>query len=225
MGAIKTTLPTLPPQLGEIMTGIFTFASMSSGIFHRMRTGEGQVAHMAQTRIGAWASSCLLPLAMSGDKPDEIERRFIGKDGMAWWKEQFPAFQTYKTKDDAWIISLCVPLPQLFKYVSALGVKFECWSSLIGTIAWGKISGIFKGGVPLSAAAWTAFAKWTLVLQREIGKKTILEWKEFAKTHDLWWAPVSAPANVFENTQARAINAISVTDGRVDILSPVQLTQ
>ena len=33
--------------------------------------------------------------------------------------------------------------------IAALGYKLEAYSSLIGTVAWGKISGIFTGGVTL----------------------------------------------------------------------------
>ena len=37
---------------------------------------------------------------------------------------------------------------------------------------------------------------WMDLFRREIGKKTLLEWKAFAAEHDLWWAPVSAPARI-----------------------------
>jgi crotonobetainyl-CoA:carnitine CoA-transferase CaiB-like acyl-CoA transferase len=40
----KAPLPELPPQLGELLCAVFSYASISSALFHLIRSGEGACA-------------------------------------------------------------------------------------------------------------------------------------------------------------------------------------
>jgi hypothetical protein len=46
-----------PEQLGEVLCSFFLLASVTAAVFHRERTGEGQLVDLAQLRCACWLTN------------------------------------------------------------------------------------------------------------------------------------------------------------------------
>lgn len=221
-GGYKVGPPDLTPQLGELVTANYVAAAVAIALFHRRRTGEGQLAHVAMNRSSTWSSATLLPF-LASDKVNNRYKLLVGGgehpcDGEGWWKVNMPLLNSFQTRDGVWVIVLGVPIGSLVKYFKVFNCKYEAFlgaARIIGGSMWNKNPGGMMGHV------FRGLASWNLILQREIGKKSYDEFKTICKENDLWWAPVATAEDVLRVTQARVIGAIS--DDAKQIHCPVQL--
>jgi len=120
--------PGFQPQLGNIMTGTYLWAAITAALFHRKRTGEGQLVETNHYRSAAFGvilpSSLFLrtpafeDFASTDPRDVDIARYFLA----------LATFQCYKTKDGRWINLIG---PDLTKDVPRLISALKIWPSVL----------------------------------------------------------------------------------------------
>ena len=144
--------PDLTPQLGELVTANFLLAAVSTAVFHRSRTGEGQLAHVAMNRSSTWSAATMLPF-IAGDKVNNRHKMMVGDtphpvDGEKWRDANMPLLNSFQTRDGVWVIVLGVPIGSLVKYFKAFGCKYEAFlgaARVVGGSMWNQTPGGLMG--------------------------------------------------------------------------------
>lgn len=158
-----------PGGIGDHTTGLALLSGIGMALFHREKNGgHGQLVDASLLRVGAWVTGVPLMLAAG-------ERGALGVRGQRRDRTQhsIPTFNTYKTKDGAWI--------------QLLGLDFE--RHIEKTLRCLGISQILEN--------YSDFRD-MMVHRREIikamsnafEKKTIHEWTRLMRESDVWFSPM-----------------------------------
>merc|ERR1719510_2435605 len=115
--------PGYPPQLGSLMTGTHLWAALTAALFHRDRTGEGQLVDTNQYRAAAFGSIFLSATFLRSPAFND----FVSTDPRDVLKARYffslASFNNYKTKDGIWIQLIGPDLVKdLKKLITVLGI-------------------------------------------------------------------------------------------------------
>eukprot|EP00039_Didymoeca_costata_P025820 m.14348 g.14348 ORF g.14348 m.14348 type:complete len:793 (+) comp5067_c0_seq1:256-2634(+) len=215
-------LPTLPPQLGETVTSFYTAASIALALFHKVRTSEGNFAHISLLKSSSWSCSLLLPLLAADQTYDRMTPPELAKPMTD--RERFglrpPFFQNYKTKDGAWIMALGFPIPQTIKYLASFNIKYTAIGKLLSIISSRMLT--FTPGGTLSHVLF-GLASWNELIHAQIEQLTFEEFKTHAKQHDLWWAPILSAKEILHCIHPEETGSIVKGKDRIKIKCPVKM--
>lgn len=181
-GAVPTTLP---GGIGDNVTAITLTAGIAAALFHRERTGEGQLV-----------STSLLRAAIFSIGMDVSTRLALGRisNPSSRSKPRNPLFNLYKTGDEKWFWLVCTESERHWpKVIRALGVP-----------EWGEDSRYLtprdrrRNSAALVAAMDDAFAR-----------RTKAEWADIFRDHDVWWAPINSVNDLMHDPQVIASGAFA----------------
>jgi len=124
-----------PPQLGSLMTGGHMWAGLSAALFHRDRTGEGQLVDTNQFRAATFGTIFLSAFWLRNKVFDDFASLDPRDIDEARYFLALASFQCYKTKDGVWI-NLIGPdlLKDVGKLLSAFGLYPPVLTGLPGFI-------------------------------------------------------------------------------------------
>ena len=128
----------MPAQLGELTTSFSVAAALAGAIFHRNRTGEGQLAHVALTRSSTFGLVGMCGMLQSF-WPEFKRLMSTEAMGKAYWAKQLIQFGCYPTLDGQWIMHTPVTGPRLIHSLGQLGIKKRALATLVGTIVGRKL--------------------------------------------------------------------------------------
>lgn len=143
-----------PPQMGSLMTGGHMWAGLSAALFHRDRTGEGQLVDTNQFRSATFGTLFLGALFLRTSQFNDFASLDPREVDMARYFLALASFQCYKTKDGVWIQLIGV---DLLKDVGKLLGAFGLWPAVL--------KGLFPFIYAFATAKGSLFKK-----IREVGK-------------------------------------------------------
>jgi len=215
---------TLPLQLGELATGICLMTGLGTALFHRQRTGEGQMIHSSLVRVGVWVNQMM---ASWYNFDAEKMTIFAGLP-----KEQFsrdyypvPSGNCHRTKDGQWVMLLGVDtarwLVPTIKLFGGIGAVLK--------VVYIKVSApkVDKDGKKLSVigAAMPIFKYCNGVIAGAVAEYNWLDLERVLNEKKMWFCKVQTPAGGAAYKQAWDTDALFHGDcGEHMVSAPVQLS-
>jgi crotonobetainyl-CoA:carnitine CoA-transferase CaiB-like acyl-CoA transferase len=185
-----TPLPYQRGGMGDHMAGLATAGAVSAALFHRERTGEGQLVSVSLLRIGMYLlgwdvnmSARLglptVPMTVAA-APNPMITGYTAGDGRRFWLLGLQG-------DRLW--------PDLLRAVDR-----PEWAT---DPRYDSMAARFANGAELIAELNEVFAT-----------RSLEEWGAVFDAEDVWWAPVQTPEEVVHDPQAIAAGAfVDVADG------------
>jgi len=113
LGEPDSPPPMLHGAIGDLTTGMFAAGGIALALYHRERTGKGQMVDLSLLSSAAWTVAFDLQTALyyNYDSPRESRKDKIN-----------PLFNSYETKDKRWIM-LAMPQSDLYwsRFCQAIG--------------------------------------------------------------------------------------------------------
>lgn len=228
--------PEQPPQLGELCSSMALFGALAAAHFHRLRTGEGQLANVPMHRFGAWGLVGVSPMANDPKYWENFkglvtpgERALQGPtEEWEWCRYANPVFVSLRTADGAWVLITAGSIRKMLDHNAKFGATHKVIWNIIRFIVSTKLFGTkdYKG-VPhkgdVGVAVLDGLASATIYYRRVVESMTLEEWRAWADTKNVWWGPVLTPAEVPKSSQAFASGAlVDHGHGSWDLRVPVQ---
>merc|ERR1719265_1384394 len=96
--------PRYPGAFGDLATSMQLVAGLALALFHRERTGEGQLVDASLLRQGIWMLGCPLTMIMVPKTGARSANTVRGGR-----RDVFnPLFNSYCTKDGRWLMLMCL---------------------------------------------------------------------------------------------------------------------
>jgi crotonobetainyl-CoA:carnitine CoA-transferase CaiB-like acyl-CoA transferase len=176
--------PTLPGGLGDNVTAITLVAGLLGALFHRERTGHGQLVATSLLRTGMFCTSLELSARIALGKVAPPPSRTT---------PQNPLMNSYCASDGKWLWLIGAEAERHWAPIAkALGAE-----ALLEDERFRSARDRKKNGTALVALFDEIFAR-----------KTRDEWAAVFRTHDIWWSPVSSYEDLLEDPQVKAIGAL-----------------
>jgi crotonobetainyl-CoA:carnitine CoA-transferase CaiB-like acyl-CoA transferase len=209
-GLASMSVPAGEPQghfrggVGDHVTALSALAGILGALLERERTGTGRLVEVSLLRTGTYCFGWDLSMQLRWGAMGETTPRTLTGN---------PMINPYQAADGAWFWILGVESDRMWpKILAALGR--EEWAD---DDRWRTARDRRHNSESLVAALDAIFAT-----------RTRAEWTAIFDEHDVWWAPVSTPAEVVADPQALAAGAfIDVpgggwVEGHRAVASPVQ---
>ncbi len=193
--------------LGDHITAMTTLSGVMAALFHRERTGEGQIVETSLFRTGlytiGWDMSTQLELGFAAPVSKRTE-------------SGVPTVNTYRTADGRW--------------VRLLGLEAERhWPRLLRALNREDLA--MDPRFATAKDRWKHAAELIPILDTAFATRSLAEWAARFDREDLWWTPVQTPEEVTRDPQALATGAfvdMPAPDGAgtiKSVASPVQFGQ
>merc|ERR1711879_198270 len=102
--------PEVPMQMGELCCGFSVCAMVIAGLYHQIKTGEGQLVDLSLSRASTFLQNQPMIISAKCSELTDIFRRNTVAELRAICP--IPTASCYKTKDGQWIYLLGVELPR-----------------------------------------------------------------------------------------------------------------
>lgn len=175
--------PTLPGGMGDNVTAIALVAGLVGALFHRERTGRGQLVATSLLRTGIFCTSMELSayLALGKVMPPTSRTRAPN-----------PLMNSYRTADEKWLWLIGAEADRHWEPIAkALGA-----TGLLDDERFKTPRDRRRNAEALVAIFDEIFARHT----RE-------EWGSILAKHDVWWSPVNSFEDLMNDAQAHATGA------------------
>lgn len=186
--AANLTLPEHGPAMqrggmGDHMAGLAAASGIAAALFHRERTGEGQIVSTSLLRVGiymmGWDTSVTLRTGKVGKPVDRAT-------------PPNPILNPYATSDGRWVWLLGLEADRHWHGVAtALGHPEWVDDPRFATLQ----------------DRWTNNAELTDLMVQTFAARPLVEWREALDRHGVWWAPVQSTDEVVADPQAAAAGA------------------
>lgn len=199
--------PRYPAAFGDLATSLQLVGGLALALFHRERTGEGQLVDASLLRQGIWMLGCPMTMSMVPKTGKKSSATVRGKRN-----EVFnPLFNSYCTKDKRWLMLLGLELDRHFpKVMQAMELES------------------LKTDERFESAKKIVKNKRALVelLDARFAERTLDEWVGAFDAADVWYAVTKRYEDVPNDLQAIESGAFVDVPG-VDhrlIASPMKLS-
>lgn len=175
--------PVLPGGLGDNVTAITMVSGIMAALFHRQRTGQGQMVSTSLLRTGVYSIGM-----------DVSTRVGLGRIAAApsRTKPQNPLMNSYCASDGNW-----------FWIVGAESERH--WPGIVTALGDPSLLTDERFTTPRERRRNSQ----ALVLAIEVltARHTREEWAAIFETHDVWWAPINSVDDLMEDAQVIACGA------------------
>jgi crotonobetainyl-CoA:carnitine CoA-transferase CaiB-like acyl-CoA transferase len=176
----------LPLGFGDHVVGLATVAGVLGALLERGRTGKGQLIETSLLRTGMYALGWELAVQLLlGRVPGGASRE----------NSKTPMVNCYRCADDSWFWLLGVEADRHFPAVTEALQRPD----LLTDERFATARDRRRNHVEIIQELDHAFAS-----------RPLVEWAELFDIHGVWWAPVSTPADVVADPQARAAGGFVV---------------
>eukprot|EP00397_Hematodinium_sp_SG-2012_P010590 GEMP01010706.1.p1 GENE.GEMP01010706.1~~GEMP01010706.1.p1 ORF type:complete len:788 (+),score=144.05 GEMP01010706.1:196-2559(+) len=196
---MENAFPFFPTQLGELVASQHAAAACISAIFHRERTGEGQLCGTNLQHLGIWAISVFYVFLQKNPLHLPVFNSFAYKEQVQ--TTPLPLLNAFETKDGIWVMCLGLEVGRhLPKYYAAFNIKWSCIRSL-GWAAFSEVlPKIFEKS--LTAKVTPIFRTIHMAIREAIGSVTFAEFQDLSEKYDLWYVPVNTVESFLTTPQA-----------------------
>lgn len=211
----------LPAHLGDLFTSFYVAPAIVTALFHRVRTGRGQLAHLSLLRVATWSVGALLSVAIKD--PLKLELVLVPIDRI---KSNFPVptANAVRTEDGLWIQLLGVDLKKhIHRTVTTLSPPpLSFYSELLYTILFKVIPNDGKGCAMLKFLPMLQFMNNAFL--RGASRNNARELKALMDKAGMWYTDCVEPAQVLRDEHSFACGALSKQpDGSVKVVPPLKL--
>eukprot|EP00929_Paragymnodinium_shiwhaense_P090621 TRINITY_DN50795_c0_g1_i1.p1 TRINITY_DN50795_c0_g1~~TRINITY_DN50795_c0_g1_i1.p1 ORF type:complete len:398 (-),score=68.81 TRINITY_DN50795_c0_g1_i1:120-1313(-) len=207
MDFVRSTEAAPPPRylagMGDLTTASQLLAGIGMALFHRERSGKGQLVDVALMRSGLYVAGCQLTMAATRPKDFPPEKNVARADRSGVYN---PAMNNYRTKDG--------------KYLQLVGVEMKRHlPNILKVLGLERIMPELKN-YPKSRKLIIA------EMDRAFAEKTEQEWTDLFDASDVWYTRVKRLEDMLQDEQALAVNAfVQLPDMTTKIMAPpVQLS-
>lgn len=219
----ESPMPRQVGGIGDSVLGTQLAGFIGLALYHRDRTGKGQLVDAALQRSGIAAAATPLHAAKGGQTVG------LGGTGIRETTEigrrrTTISYCPFQAKCGTWVQFMDLRpdrgLPKIFK---ALGVS---WEQVFGDgakgLSWAETTAKFGAEDP--GGEWLRRA--TIVIDNAFASKSWQEWKPTFDEIDVWYAMIAKIENVWDDVQAHANGSfVTVPDVRHPIVAvPIQLS-
>jgi crotonobetainyl-CoA:carnitine CoA-transferase CaiB-like acyl-CoA transferase len=173
-------MPREPGGIGDYNTGMQLLGGVFAALYHREKTGQGQLVDASLMRAGVWSMAQPIASLMAGNEYATGKSCTTG-DPARWWlrhstepgeRHTFTTKAPFKCKDGVWMQLLGNDVgPALPKLISAFGLTRE---ALLGT--------------DMKNIDWSAANR---TVDGIISQRTFAEWEPILRKHDVWYVKVN----------------------------------
>ncbi|WP_420442923.1 CaiB/BaiF CoA transferase family protein [Candidatus Poriferisodalis sp.] len=173
-------LPYQRGGMGDHMTGMSAAAGVAAALFHRTRTGKGQLVEASLLRLGAYMLGW-----------DHNVTAMTGSETVAWGRHNppNPLINCYRCADGEW-----------FWMLGLEGDRH--WPAV--TEALGRTDWRADPRFADIELRYTNSEALISEMDQVIATRTRAEWGEIFDAGDVWWAPVQSTLEMLSDPQARA---------------------
>ena len=191
-GSTRERLANYPGGNGDHTTALSLLAATLGALYHRERTGEGQMVEASLLRSGIYTLSCAISAyAGHGSTQFRNERADFYN----------PLLNAYKTLDG--------------RHMQMLGQQpFRHWPAFVKALG---IEDLVAADEELDIMTWWQYrddvdrrrvrSKLVSVIDEVFEQKTLAEWTNIFAEHEVWWQKVQTFEEVLEDPQAIAARA------------------
>lgn len=185
------SMPRFPGAIGDNLTGSLLFGGILGALYHRERTGQGQLVDAALLRTGIWSMNHPISSYMGGNgyggaapgtgirKTTDLGKR--ATDIIA---------SPFRCADGVWLQLLGLEFSRhLPKLLAATGLRAEA---------------LFGKAGPDRETDWAAA---TRVVDAVMATRSSADWETAFREHDVWYARVNSFRDMPGDEQAKAIGA------------------
>eukprot|EP00397_Hematodinium_sp_SG-2012_P003740 GEMP01003748.1.p1 GENE.GEMP01003748.1~~GEMP01003748.1.p1 ORF type:complete len:805 (+),score=164.60 GEMP01003748.1:161-2575(+) len=192
--------PFLSMQMGDLCAAQYASGACMSAIFHRARTGEGQLCGTNLQHLGIWCAA--IPTAVLQKNPQHLAvyAGFSNEENVKCLL--VPLTNAFKTKDGVWVMTLGLELHRhLPRYFAAFGIKWLCIRRLLWTALFEVLPRIFDSSIV--AKVMPLARSLHLTIREAIGSVTFAEFHDLSEKYDLWYVPINTVESFLNMPQAR----------------------
>ncbi len=182
--------PVLPGGLGDNVSAITMVAGIMGALFHRARTGEGQLVSTSLLRAGIYSIGMDVATRIGfgrGSAPQSRQR------------PQNPLMNSYRAGDGSW-----------FWLVGAESQRH--WPGIAAALGCTELVDDPRFNSPRERRRNAEVM--VTILQGLIANRTRAEWAEVFREHDVWWAPINSIDDIMTDPQVVASGAYVAVPGR-----------
>lgn len=175
--------PVLPGGLGDNVTAITMVSGIMAALFHRERTGQGQMVSTSLLRTGIYSIGM-----------DVSTRVGLGRIAAApsRTKPQNPLMNSYCASDGKW-----------FWIVGAESERH--WPGIVTALGDPSLMDDERFATPRERRRNSQAL--VLAIEALTARHTREEWAAIFKAHDVWWAPINSVDDLLEDAQVLACGA------------------
>ena len=175
--------PVLPGGLGDNVTAITMVSGIMGALFHRERTGKGQMVSTSLLRTGIYSIGM-----------DVATRVGLGRIAAApsRTKPQNPLMNSYCASDGKW-----------FWIVGAESERH--WPGIVAALGAPSLMSDERFTTPRERRRNSQAL--VLVIDQLAAQHTREEWSKIFREHDVWWAPINSVDDLLEDAQVIASGA------------------
>ncbi|MBE0415212.1 MAG: CoA transferase [Dehalococcoidia bacterium] len=192
--------PLCPPAMGDYAAATFLAYGIMLALFHRERTGEGQMVHVSLLGSAMTIASCGIDMSLAA-----------GKDMLgASHDSELPLYNLFQTKDKRWIqLAMFQTDPVWPEFCQALDIEH-----LKDDPRFNSREAIIENKVALNS-----------ILNEVFLTKTLSEWTECLDRYDFIWSPVKRYTELTSDPQVLENEYIvSLDDPEVGEIKVVGIT-
>lgn len=191
--------PVQRPAMGDHTAGLALVAAITTALFDRERTGQGQVVQTSLVRTGAYVISSDLAAHANGEGPEAGLRRALYN----------PLLACYRAGDGRWFFLLGLEATRHWPNVAAAVGRED----LLLDERFSDFMGLITHRDDLIAILDEAFAT-----------RSLDEWAALFDRHDVWWDPVQSFDEVAQDPVMRQSGAFRpMAGGRTAIAAPADV--
>jgi crotonobetainyl-CoA:carnitine CoA-transferase CaiB-like acyl-CoA transferase len=187
LGQAQGTPPMQRPGMGDRTVGAFAAGAVGLALYHRERTGEGQLVELSLLHSGMWVIGSDIQRTATLGEPGPREPRTAASN---------PMWNSYRTKDDSWLITTVRPNFDWATYCEAIG-RAELSSDER-----------FRTSTARSANR-IELIKW---IEDAFAERTRIEWRDRLERYGVTWSPVLLPGELIDDEQVTANNTFFETE-------------
>jgi crotonobetainyl-CoA:carnitine CoA-transferase CaiB-like acyl-CoA transferase len=197
------TPPILPGGMGDNVTAMALVSGIAAALFHRERTGRGQLVSTSLLRTGIYSIGM-----------DVSTRLALGRIAAAptRTRPQNPLMNTYCAGDGKWFWLVGAESERHWPgIVAALGD-----ASLLDDERFATPRERRRNGTALVAA-----------IDALVARRSRAEWAQVFREHDVWWAPIQSVDELVDDPQAIAAGAfvpLPGTDEAREVATPLDFS-
>jgi len=200
--------PGCPPQLGSLMTGTHLWAGLSAALFHRDRTGEGQLVDTNQYRCTAFGGIFLTAFLLHNPGFEDFASKDPADCDRVRYFFALASFACYKTKDGVWI-NLIGPdlLGDCKKLITTLGL----WTQILkGVFPFLYKFATTKGSLFLKLRTLGQFL--IPLIEKKIGEYTLDEITKIFEKGNVWFCKVGVADQMAYHPQVKFLDLLAETE-------------
>jgi crotonobetainyl-CoA:carnitine CoA-transferase CaiB-like acyl-CoA transferase len=183
---------------GDHMTAMAALSGAMAALFHRERTGSGQLVETSLLRSGLYTIGWDIATQLEYGRGTRTAPRTASG---------VPTVNCYRTGDGCWI--------------RLLGVEAERhWPRLLRVL--GREDLATDPRFATAKERWEHAVDLIPILDAEFARQPLAVWRARCDREDLWWAPIHTPEDVVHDPQVRAAGAfvdIPAADGQAPLKS------